>query len=409
MARILGGAGVLAVACVGVAPCPALADAFFEQALTAVSTGDEAAAEALLPQLVAQQPNQAGAWLDIAVLFCGAGYTRQALALFDAIEQRFHPPAGIGKLIALQRAGGCVAMPRGPVRPSWGWQVGRGHESNVNQGVDDLSVTLPGAAGPLHLQLTPNYAARSDAFTSLALDATWPEGVAGVQLQLDWQSRWYDAQHAYDAQTLTVGVVKPWHGPDWRGSWELGLGWLGLGGAMYQRTQGLRVRASPLGGLGAKWRTEVSGGWGRVSYATLAGFDARWWDARAAVSYARPGLAAQASVAVLRDEGQAVRPGGNRSGWSVDALLRWPLGNTAVAELGGGVQVWQDAHAYSPGVIDERRYQDTVFGRAAVVWPTGPEGQWMLELRQVRNNENIALFGYDTLSLRLAYQRRWGI
>jgi hypothetical protein len=32
----------------------------------------------------------------------------------------------------------------------------------------------------------------------------------------------------------------------------------------------------------------------------------------------------------------------------------------------------------------------------------------VLEARQVRNNENIGLFAYDALSLRLGYQWRFG-
>jgi hypothetical protein len=84
------------------------------------------------------------------------------------------------------------------------------------------------------------------------------------------------------------------------------------------------------------------------------------------------------------------------------------VAGTAVAELGASAQSWQDAQPYAPGLIARARLQRTLSTRAALVWPAGAQGEWLLEARQVRNNENIGLFAYDALSLRLAYQWRFG-
>jgi len=40
--------------------------------------------------------------------------------------------------------------------------------------------------------------------------------------------------------------------------------------------------------------------------------------------------------------------------------------------------------------------------------PVQDDAAWVLELRQVRNDENIGLFAYDVRTLQISYQKRWG-
>lgn len=387
----------------------------YTEALEAVARDDRQAASALLEQLVQQQPDHAGAWLDMAMLYCSAGYTQQAMALFDAIEQRFAPPPGIVALIELQRAGGCKPNPVASVNADetapgnrWRAQLGRGYESNVNQGVRDLSVTLPGAGGPLDLLLLPDYAPKSDRFTALDLDAALPLGADGAQAWVLWQNRWYDNLHRFDTQAISLGVSQPWATADWRGQWEANAGGLRLGNHLYQRVAGVRVGASPQQQLPAGWQANVSGGLSRVQYPTLRNFDAQLGDVRGVLAYASPHWGGQLLAGLQRDAPLAARPGGKRQGWSAEGGLRWPVAGAAVAELGVTLQSWHDELPYAPGLIDLARSQRTLSTRAAVVWPMGARGEWVLEARQVRNNENIDLFAYDALSLRLGYQWRFG-
>ena len=88
----------------------------------------EEASEAL-HRLVAQEPEHAGAWLDLAILQCRLGNAEEAEILFQAIEVRFDPPPGIREIIALQRAKGCQAP-----APRWEGRLrlSRGSDDNVN-------------------------------------------------------------------------------------------------------------------------------------------------------------------------------------------------------------------------------------------------------------------------------------
>ena len=126
------------------------------------------------------------------------------------------------------------------------------------------------------------------------------------------------------------------------------------------------------------------------------------------LAYATPTWGGQLGAGLQRDAPLGARPGGKRLGWSADLALRWPLAGVALAELGGTLQSWQDQQLYAPGLIDLAREQRTLITRATLVWPVSGRGEWVLEARHVRNNENIDLFAYDALSLRLGYQWRFG-
>jgi len=389
----------------------ASANGLYERALDAVATGDTTAAASLLEQLVQQQPNHAGAWLDMAMLYCSAGYSTQALSLFDAIENRFAPPTGILELIAAQRASGCKASAGAanePSRTSWGAQLARGFESNVNQGVRDLDVTLNSTARSIRLQLTPDYAPRSDAYSALTLDASRPMGQAGTQAWVQWHARVFDTQHAFDVKSIAAGVVQPWLAQPWKGRLQASASQVDLGNSPYQQSVDLRLSATPQAGLPAGWQADLSLGWSDIRYLSVAGFNARWLDLRSALSYSAARWALQGSVGWQRDQALGLRPGGDRYGWSAELGGRWALGSGGMAELAGGVQNWVDNAAYSPGLIDQQRTLRSANVRAAVLWRAGPQGHWVFEVRHVRNLENIGLFGYDAASVQLGYQWRFG-
>jgi hypothetical protein len=403
----LQGAMLLGLLLVG--PVAQAQDAY-ERALDAIGRNDSLDVRAALAQLVQQQPDDAGVWLDMAMLFCSVGYASQATQLFDAIEQRFAPPPGILELIRLQRAGGCLSNTTGNVLvpvAQWRGQVGRGFESNANQGVRDLNVVLHGAGGPLALQLTPDAAAQSDGLTLLGLDGSLPLGNTGALGQLQWQARRFDSLARFDVQALTLAASQPWHLAGWRGQLEANASWMRLGDALYQRVTGLRVETSPLKSLPPGWQSSASAAWSVTQYPTLQNFGAHLLDVRSGVAVAKPAWVGQAAVGVQRDAALGARPGGDRLGWSAELGVRWPMSSRVQFELGGTMQSWQDQQPYAPGLIEQARLQRTMGTRAALVWSAGAQAEWVLEARQTRNNENIDLFGYDATSLRLSYQRRF--
>lgn len=387
------------------------AEQLYLRALQALAENDLPTAQDLLQRLMAGRPDHAGAWLDLAVLYCHLGDGRRANALWDEVEARFAPPRPIRELISLQRAQGCAP----PVaQPGWLAQLqgARGHSSNVNQGVRDLHVGLNGPAGPVVLQLLPQYAPRGDGFTQLNASVRVPVADTKLEGFAQWQGRWHDAQHPFDVQDVALGLTRHWGLAGWQGRWQLGWGTTTLGGAVYQRYWQGQAWATPPWQPPAPWRWNLSAGLTRLNYPALPDFDARQWDARLHLEHASALQRLEAYASAAQDLGRAQRPGGDRDGWGLGLDWQRQLGTAwgqlVVARAGLDWMQWRSRAPYAPGFIDVRRVQRTWTGTAALVLPVQDDAAWVLELRQVRNDENIGLFAYDVRTLQISYQKRWG-
>jgi len=290
-------------------------------------------------------------------------------------------------------------------------ELGRGHSSNVNQGVADLRVELPGPQGPLALQLQPQFAARPDGFYRwrLALDAPLP-GAPGWHGLAQWQGQHFDGESAQHMQGLALGLRRPWQYGPWQGQWLGALDWLERGGALQQRRWllqgqaqvpgpgprqwlltarlvGLQVAQQPaFDGLQSSLGSSVSGGWGAARWQAEAGLD---WDRAAS----------------------ALRPGGAMRGGHLGAQVQVPLGHLAgqpLQLLGQWQwQHWRSSQAYAPGLIELRREQNLHQISLALRWQQSPATAWRLDWRWLQNDENIALFAYRGHSLQLLWKQRW--
>jgi len=297
-------------------------------------------------------------------------------------------------------------------------ELGRGHSSNVNQGVADLRVELPGPQGPLALQLQPQFAARPDGFYRwrLALDAPLPDA-PGWHGLAQWQGQHFDSESTQHVQGLALGLRRPWLLGAWQGQWLGALDWLERGGALQQRRWLLQTQAqvqvqvpvSPgpqlrqwlltarlvhsevvqqpaFDGLQSSLGSSLSGGWGALQWQAEAGLD---WDRAAS----------------------ALRPGGDMRGWHLGAQVQLPLGHLAgqpLQLLGQWQwQQWRSSRAYAPGLIELRREQSLNQASLALRWQQSPATAWRLDWRWLRNDENIALFAYRGHSVQLLWQQRW--
>jgi hypothetical protein len=399
----------------GVAQAASAADEGLEElyrrGLQALAEQDLPLAEALLKRLLRESPHHAGAWMDLAVLYCHLGDEAQAKALWDEVEVRFAPPGPIRELIGLLRQQGCQA-PEARPGPDLDVQIARGHASNVNQGVRNLNVGLEGPGGTLLLTLLPEYAPRADSYTQTQLSwrQAWP-ALPGLSAFAQWQARRHDSEHAFDLHDVSLGLGSEGAWRDWRWRWQGTHGALWLDDKLYQRSVQVQMSASPPWQPWPAWRwgMEVTGS--ALSYPTLTGFDTRLWEGRASIAHTGERSRVRLHAGLAWDDGSAQRPGGDRSGWHLGATWRATLPHPALQplslEAGLSLQRWRGQRAYAPGLIDPVREQRTHVAWAALTWSTGHDSAWVLEARRVRNDENIGLFAYDAVSVQLGWQRRW--
>lgn len=372
----------------------------YSAAMVAIAEGRTADAEQALKALASSEPLHAGAVLDLALLYCAVGDAVAAERLFLDIAQRFAPPAPIMAVIARQRLAGCAVAPVQSNR--FALQLARGTESNVNQGAHNPLFLVGSGSQQVVLELLPQYLPQGDQFTQVALD--WQRDWGGGSGVLQWQARGYDRMSGFDTSALYAGLTFPYQMGSWRGHGSGGLGLTTLGGALYSIQQQVQLALLPPVGLPPSWQLALTGQWSRLRYPALIGFDGQTREARAVLRYQQGGVAAVVGLSAQQDLQQGERPGGNRSGRSLDLQWRMGLSPQWAATLGWQVQRWQGATAYLPGLIDVARQQQTQVLRTSAELQLSRAQSLVLAWQITQNDENVSVFAYRNRSLQLLWQ-----
>jgi hypothetical protein len=378
---------------------PAPDEDLYLSALQAVAEGRHADASLIVARMIARGPSNAGEWLDLAMIQCAVGHGAEAEALFRDIEERFTPQPGILNIIEQQRVQGCR---NSKPLSQWSMSVARGYDNNVNQGASNPYFST-GAGVPL--ELLPEYQPHGDRYSVLAGDYTRELGQNGDIGYLQLHLRQNDRLADYNTAAVFAGADHPWRWGRWklRSSGLLGL--LTLGGQLYQQQAQVQLRATPPLPLPERYEFSLLNSVSRTRYKTLSNFDATTLELRGVLGYRTDATLGQASLGYLYDQGNAERPGGDRSGWSARLQARTTLGSKLQGELDWNYQHWRGAADYSPGLIDITRNQNTNALRSTLIYPLSASQAVHLEWRWVRNRENISIFQYDSRQLQLSW--RW--
>ncbi len=373
-------------------------------AMRAISEGHIDQAEGALKRMLEQEPQHAGAWLDLAIVQCELGHTHEAERLFKIIEERYAPPPGIVEVINSQRATGC----RGKmvVHDRLSVLLGRGYDTNVNQGASSPYFSLGEGDDTQVLNLLPQYLPQHDQYTLLSANYVRDLDARGDIAFVQFQARENDKLSAYNTVSLLLGLDTPWRIGTWNTHTIGTLGALTLGDREYQRQVQLQERVTPPLSLPDHFQFNLVGGMSYTEYPTLTNFNATTDELDAQLQYQNRDTAAQLTAGALFDHGDAARLGGDRHGWQTGIMLNTRLGDHASSEFGWTWQSWNGESPYSPGLIDVVRKQDTQTFRAGLIVPLRRDLSVELEWRRIQNDENISLFEYrgQLLQLSLKWQ-----
>ncbi len=373
-------------------------------AIQSISRGQRQDANRVLRHMVQQEPENAGAWLDLAILQCKLGYAQEAERLFAEIEARFRPPPGIREIIAKQRTQGCA-----------GWQpasrlslmVGRGISDNVNQGASIPNFTVGTGVSRIELQLLPTYLPRSDQYTTMSGEYARDLTSAGTMGFVQFQGRINDTVSQFSTQSLAAGVEHPWHVGDWRIRGAGTLSALVLGGQFYQQQSRLQTQILPpqtLLRLPENFQFSLLTGVTHFVYPTLVHFDSSMMEMRGLLEYRTERTRLLTSIGYSYDVATAARPGGDRQGLVASAHAHTRIMNKVFGEVGWSRQTWTGASIYSPGLINQVRDQTTDILRAGLIIAVAQRHALHIELRQVMNHENISVFQYDSRLAQVSWQ-----
>lgn len=395
-AALTGGAAAAEGASGDAADSPA--QLLYREALQSIAEGRRDDASATLSRVIDLEPLHAGAWLDLALIQCTMGRKDEAERLFLAIETRFDPPQEILQLITDARAGGCVGWSG---RAQYGITLARGIDQNVNQGATNATYVPPGGD---ELVLLPDFLPMHDQYTLLSADYLrdlTPNGSVGF---MQFQARQHDRLSLYDNLSLVAGVETPWRFGAWTARTTATLGAITLGGHYYQRQAQVQLNVGPPLPLPGSIQFNVNASLAHVDYATLSNFRSNTGELRGQFSYRNGPTYASLSLTAQADLASAARPGGDRHGTSLALLLRRRLPRDMTGEVAYYRQNWDSELPYAPGFIDDIRSQRTEVVRASLSYPLSKRQTLQLEVRQVRNRENISIFQYNSRQLQLSWQ-----
>jgi tetratricopeptide (TPR) repeat protein len=377
----------------------------YEKALQSIAEGRKNDASETLMQVIENEPNHAGAYLEVALIQCGLGRADEAERLFNLIIERFNPNPGIRDVIAQARAGGCSQW---KALTSSSIMLARGYDNNVNQGARNPVAALENDLGQIELlPLLEDFLPRSDQYTALTADymrEVTPNGSVGfVQLL----ARHNDRERRFDSTALYAGLESPYRFGNWTLRTTAIAGAVQLGGKMYQRQMQLQARIGPPLFLPKAIQFSMIGGYTHARYLALTNFDSDTVELRGQFTYRTEKLYASGSVGYSLDSARDDRPGGDRKGPSLNMLVRSPLPYGTTGELAYSGQAWRGSSQYAPGTISQVRDQKTHMLRATLVYPLTPGNTLQLEGRFVRNSENISIFHYNNRLLQLSWHKQF--
>ena len=374
------------------------------EALQAISEGRKGDAGALLARMVARGARNAGEWLDLAMLQCALGHANEAEQLFSAIESTLQPPKGLLAIIEDQRRQGCASW---QPQQQWGFAVARGYDQNVNQGASNSLYTI-GDGSNGSLELAQDYLPKPDRYSAVTLDYASDLTQNGDLGYLQLFARQNDSLSSYNTISFFAGLEHPWHWQRWRLRASGMAGALTLGGQLYQAQSQAQLRIVPPLALPKTMELAIQTGLTHLRYRTLSNFDSNTAELRSTFTYRTDLQQIQTSAAVMRDHAVASRPGGDRSGWALGVTTRSVVTRGVEAELDWNLVHWNGKTAYSPGIIDTIRHQNTHVLRAGLNIGLTTNSSLHLEWRQINNKENISIFQYDNHVFQASWRWRDG-
>lgn len=383
-------------------PLPANAqEELYQEALRSIAEGRRDDASRELMRLIENEPLHAGAWLDLAMTQCALGHTVEAERLFATIETRFNPSRAILELIAEAREQGCKQW---KPASNFMFAAARGSDQNVNQGATTARYVIDAPGGQVEYELGDDFRPMRDQYAMLWGDYTREITPNGTTAFTQFSLRRNDRLHQYDNGSLFAGLDSPWRLGRWtlRASGTVGL--VTLGSKLYQRQAALQARVGVPLPLPPALQLTVLAGAGHNQFVTLSNFDSRTAELRAVLAWRQPDWYASAGVGWLEDRALAQRPGGDRHGTFASVLLRRRLAGPVSGELAWTRQTWDSKLPYSPGLIEQVRSQTTGVVRAGLTWTVSRNQSLQLEVRQVRNRENISIFQYNNRQVQLSWQ-----
>ncbi|MBC3806258.1 hypothetical protein H8K52_02725 [Undibacterium seohonense] len=169
---------------------------------------DYASAAISFERVVLIEPNNAGAWLDLAIASLESGSVVSASSYFDYIETNFPPPAPLKKMMQSYRKR-IELMQRADRKWRFSTDAMLGYDSNANSGLQVAVIPVTFGADRVELKLDPKYQARSDQFAQMSANTQFHQNYAtfGLDFGLAAKLRQYRIEHNFSSVELSSNLA----------------------------------------------------------------------------------------------------------------------------------------------------------------------------------------------------------
>lgn len=374
---------------------------FYQEALAAVAMNERERAQAMLETLVSRQPRHAGAWLDLALLYCDLGDSEKSQAILARIEAEFDPSPVIRDLINLQRSRACKASAK-DLLWSLGYQVG--HDSNVNRGASNNRVVLDSGAGPVVAQLADDMLAKHDSFGEAWAEAYWRRG--SRSLRFSALTRQYEKITTSDAKALSLTGEQTWSGNQTEGALRLQWASAWLGGSSF-----LDTLTASAGVTGRDAFHDVHPAadvaLARNRFPAAPAFDSYVWSLRPGLVKIAPTYTWRANMIATADQADGSRPGGDRYGIGAEILGTWRPAPGVQVSGSGLVQQIRNTEPYFPPLLNTYRRQLLWLGRLELAVEVGHGIHWLTAWTGQKSEDNLSFLSYSTNVLQSGFMIKY--
>lgn len=366
-----------------------------------MATGERERALAMLETLVRRQPQHAGAWLDLALLYCDLGDAAKSQAMLDRIEAEFDPSPVIRDLIKLQRGRSCKTAASGPL---WSMGLQLGHDSNVNRGASSNRVVLESGAGPVVAQLTDDVLPKHDFFSEGWAEAYWRRD--SRSLRFSALTRQYENITAYDAQAASLVGEQAWASSQAEGAFRLQWTSAWLGGSAFLDALTASAGVTGRGALyGVHPAADLAVAHNR--FPSAPAFDSYVWSLRPGAVKVAPGYSWRANLIATADLAEGSRPGGDRYGFGFEALGAWRLAPKIQVSGSGQVQQIRNMESYFPPLLTTYRRQLLWLGRLEVAVEVGRGVHWLTAWTGQKSADNLSFLDYRSSVLQSGFMLKF--
>ncbi len=376
----------------------------YEAALSAMHADNLAHAIELLELLTRTTPQHAGAWLDLAELYCRSGRAAQARSTLVRLKGEL--PSITEKVDALSpvvlRACASAPAPSPTLVFNSYLEVGGGSNSNVNLGSIQRELIVGPLDSPLLLTLSGDTMPRADSFIDYkgGTSVTWGNTdriVATI------------AAREYATQTQFNELIT---GLDWQhqlttGPWQtvmsVGYKWTTINNKVYAQSPRLGADLyTPFSVLGGRVSFGLS--LSPTSYAEASAFNVLSTLARVGIQWPS---GAQIEAVWLQNAATNNRPGGDAEGYQIKWRYERALVQGWRAGLHGQVQEMQDKSIFFPGLFDLRRKQESWSLVARVEHDVAPSWITGIDFSNFSQTDSIPILSFKGQELKLWLRKQF--